>query len=492
MKKISIIGSGFSGLSSAAFLAKEGFDVTILEKNESVGGRARLFKEKGYSFDMGPSWYWMPEIFEKFFNEFDVKICDLYDLKQLDPGFKIIFKDKEINLPSSWKETCNLFEKHEKNGAKKLNEFMQDAQAKYSIGLEFLYNSPGLSFGELFSPKIIKNINKLQLLTSYRNHIKKYFTNPYLINILEFPVLFLGTSAKHTPALYSLMAYSGIKQGTFYPIGGFNKVIKSMEKVCLDLGVTILTNTEVKKINIKKSKAVSVSTNKSEVLSDFVVASADYAHVENKLLEKKHRNYSKEYWESKSFSPSSLLFYLGINKTLNNLDHHTLFFDEEIEQHSNEIYETPKWPSKPLFYTCCPSKTDPNVAPKGKENLFILIPIAAGLKDSESIREKYFKIIMKRLETYCNVDIQNHIEYKKSYCINDFVEDYNAFKGNAYGLANTLMQTANLKPKIINKKVKNIYYTGQLTVPGPGVPPSIISGQLVAEQIIKKINERNF
>ena len=486
MKKALVIGSGFSGLSSAAFLSKNGFEVTLVEKNKTVGGRARIFHEKGYSFDMGPSWYWMPEIFENFFNEFNLKIEDLYDLKQLDPGFKIVFKDQEINLPSSWNEICNLFDKYEENGADKLNKFMDDAQQKYSIGLDFLYNSPGVSIRELFNPQILKNINKLQLLTSYRNHIKKYFSNEYLINILEFPVLFLGTSAKHTPALYSLMAYSGIKQGTFYPIGGFNAVIKSMEKLCIDLGVKIITGNEVKKINIKNKKVVSVSTQNNEIETDYLIASADYAHVENQLLEKKYRNYSTEYWNKKNFSPSSLLFYLGVSKKLNKLDHHTLFFDEDIEQHSNDIYEKPIWPKKPLFYACCPAKTDPKVAPKDKENLFILVPIAAGLNDTEEIREEYFKIVMKRLEKYCGEKITEHIEYKKSYCVNDFITDYNAFKGNAYGLANTLMQTANLKPKIINKQLENMYYTGQLTVPGPGVPPSIISGQLVAEQIITK------
>ena len=486
MKKALVIGSGFSGLSSAAFLSKNGFEVTLVEKNKTVGGRARIFHEKGYSFDMGPSWYWMPEIFENFFNEFNLKIEDLYDLKQLDPGFKMVFKDKEINLPSSWNEICNLFDKYEENGADKLNKFMDDAQQKYSIGLDFLYNSPGVSIRELFNPQILKNINKLQLLTSYRNHIKKYFSNEYLINILEFPVLFLGTSAKHTPALYSLMAYSGIKQGTFYPIGGFNAVIKSMEKLCLNLGVKIITGNEVKKINIKNKKVVSVSTQNNEIETDYLIASADYAHVENQLLEKKYRNYSTEYWNKKNFSPSSLLFYLGVSKKLNKLDHHTLFFDEDIEQHSNDIYEKPIWPKKPLFYACCPAKTDPKVAPKDKENLFILVPIAAGLNDTEEIREEYFKIVMKRLEKFCGEKIIEHIEYKKSYCVNDFITDYNAFKGNAYGLANTLMQTANLKPKIINKQLENMYYTGQLTVPGPGVPPSIISGQLVAEQIITK------
>tara|TARA_B100001142_G_scaffold281834_1_gene293824 strand:- start:9464 stop:10930 length:1467 start_codon:yes stop_codon:yes gene_type:complete len=487
MKKVIVIGSGFSGLSTAAFLAKSGYNVTILEKNNTIGGRARLFKEKGYSFDMGPSWYWMPEIFENFFNDFDCEIETCYNLKKLDPGFKIVFKNEEIALPENWDDICSLFEKYEKDGAKKLKNFMKDAKQKYDIGLEFLYNSPGISISDLFAPSVLKNINKLHILSSYRKHIKKYFTSPYLINILEFPVLFLGTSAKSTPALYSLMAYSGIKQGTYYPMGGFNSVIKSMEKICLQHGVKILTDHEAIKINIVNSKAYSISTKEKEFKTDALVASADYAHVEEKLLDKKYRNYSSEYWNKKSFSPSCLLFYIGVSKKIPNLEHHTLFFDEDIEKFSNDIYQDQIWPDKPLFYTCCPSKTEPELAPKGKENLFILMPISSGLEDSNSIREHYFKIIMKRLEKFCNLDITKYIEFNRSYCIDDFKNDYNSYKGNAYGLANTLSQTANLKPKIINKKVPNLFYTGQLTVPGPGVPPALISGKIVAEYITKFI-----
>jgi phytoene desaturase len=487
MKKALVIGSGFSGLSAAAYLAKGGYSVIILEKNKTIGGRARLFKEKGYTFDMGPSWYWMPEIFENFFSDFDCKVEDYYDLKKLDPGFKIVFKNDELNLPADWADICDLFEEYEKDGAIKLNKFMEDANKKYDVGLDFLYNSPGVSIVDLFSPRILKNIGKLQILTSYRKHIKKYFKNPYLINILEFPVLFLGTSAKNIPALYSLMAYSGIKQGTYYPMGGFNKVIKSMEKICLNLGVEILTEQEVNKINISESKVHSVSTKNNQFRTDVLLASADYAHVEEKLLEKRYRNYSLKYWTKKSFSPSSLLFYIGVSKKIKNLEHHTLFFDENVEKFSNDIYTHQIWPEKPLFYTCCPSKTEPELAPNGKENLFVLMPIASGLNDSNSLRDKYFEIIMNRLEKFCNLDIRKNIDYIKSYCISDFMNDYNAYKGNAYGLANTLSQTANLKPKILNKKVSNLFYTGQLTVPGPGVPPSLISGKIVADYIIKYI-----
>ena len=488
MKKAIVIGSGFSGLSTAAFLAKSKVKVTVIEKNQKLGGRARMIKENGFSFDMGPSWYWMPDIFNNLFAEFNLQTDDFYQLIKLDPGFRIIFNSNEIDIPINFEETCAVFEHHEKGGAKKLKEFMKDAKHKYDIGINFIYNAPGISIMELFTKEILLNITNFELLTSYRKHIRKYFNNPHLISLLEFPVLFLGATADKMPALYSLMAYSAIKQGTFYPLGGFNQVIAALIKLCKDSGVEFLVNEPVTKINIENKKVTSITTSKQKSINtDFVIASADYAHVEKDLIDPQYKNYSKKYWEKRNFSPSSLIFYLGVNKKIKKLIHHNLFFDEDIEKCSKEIYDYKSWPKKPLFYVCCPSKTDQNVAPKGKENIFILMPIPIGVEDTERLREEYFTIILSRLEKYCNQQIISNIEYKRSYCIKDFQTDYNAYKGNAYGLANTLSQTANFKPKIINKKVSNLFYTGQLTVPGPGVPPSLISGKIVAEYITKVI-----
>ena len=485
MSKISIIGSGFSGLSAAAVLAEAGHQVDVFEKNDTIGGRARIFRQMGYTFDMGPSWYWMPDVFEKFFDRFDKNMEDYFDLIQLDPGFQIIFdKDNTLQIDAKWESICKLFESIEKGSSDKLNKFMKEAEFKYDFGINKLVYEPGLSLLELAKPEIFSNVFKLQMFTSYRKHVADHFSNPYLKSLLEFPVLFLGTAPSQTPALYSLMTYSGIKQGTYYPMGGFGKVIDAFADICKEKGVSFHTNENIEKINVNNNIAESLSTNKRIFKSDVILGSADYNHVDSQLLDKKYRNYSPNYWKKRTFSPSSLIFYLGINKKLDNLIHHNLFFDEDIEKHTDEIYDKPVWPKKPLFYACCPSKTDSSLAPEGKENVFLLMPIAPGLEDSESIREHYFDIMIKRLENYTGQEISQHIEYKRGYCINDFISDYNAYKGNAYGLANTLAQTANLKPKIINKKIKNLFYTGQLTVPGPGVPPSIISGQVVAKHII--------
>ncbi len=302
---------------------------------------------------------------------------------------------------------------------------------------------------------------------------RKTFTEPRLKALMEFPVLFLGAMPEDTPSLYSLMNYAGLKLGTWYPKGGFGKVIEAMMKVNIEQGVSFHFNAPIDKIVVEKGRAVGLKLGDESRSYDAVVATADYHHVEADLLDSHHRNYSEEYWQKKTFAPSCLIFYLGIRKKIDALQHHTLFFEEDLATHSIEIYKKPGWPSKPLFYVCCPSKTDASVAPEGHENLFILMPLAPGLPDDETIREKYFDIILNRLQQHTGeTDLKSQIDYKRSYCISDFVADYNSYKGNAYGLANTLRQTAILKPKIRNKKIRNLFYAGQLTVPGPGVPPS--------------------
>lgn len=484
--KIAVIGSGFAGLSTAAYLAKNGYEVDVFEKNDQIGGRARQLETQDYVFDMGPSWYWMPEVFEKFFNDFGYEASDFYDLKLLDPSFSVIFEQNNaLNIPSNYTDLGLLFESIEPGSSLKLNAFMQEAEYKYKVGMEKLVYKPGLSILEFADLDLIKGIFKLQVFTSFSKHVRKYFKNPKLVALMEFPVLFLGATPEDTPALYSLMNYAGLKLGTWYPIGGFGEVIKGMKKVCERLGVKFHLEEEVDQIHVEHNKAKALITVKQNKNFDGVVATGDYHHMEQKLLAAPYRNYTSDYWDSRVLAPSCLIFYLGIKTRVKRLQHHNLFFDEDLKAHAVEIYKDPQWPSKPLFYTCCPSKTDASVAPEGNENLFLLIPLAPDLEDSEEKREQYFNIIMDRLESYCDQDIRSSIDYKKSYCVKDFIADYHSFKGNAYGLANTLMQTANLKPSIRNKKVKNLFYAGQLTVPGPGVPPSIISGRVAADQVIK-------
>lgn len=492
MRKIAVIGSGFSGLSAAAYLAAAGNEVHVFEKNAHGGGRARqLTTESGYVFDMGPSWYWMPDVFEKFFSDFGFSVSDFYNLKLLNPSFDIVFdKNDKMSVPENYAQLCDLFESIEPGSSVKLSKFMAEAEYKYKTGIDNIVYKPGLSVTEFIDLDLIKGAFRLQVFSSFSKHVRSYFKHPKLIALMEFPVLFLGAMPSETPALYSLMNYAGLKIGTYYPMGGFGKVIEGMTEVAKRNGVIFHYNSAVEKIEIENNKAKNIVVNGLKIEFDAVVASADYHHVESKLLSVEYRNYSDAYWEKKTFAPSCLIFYLGVNKRIKSLEHHTLFFDEDLDLHSKEIYKDPQWPTKPLFYVCCPSKTDDGIAPAGHENLFLLMPIATGLNDTETLREKYFEVMIDRLEKQTGQDIRSHIDYKKSYCVNDFILDYNSFKGNAYGLANTLRQTANLKPKIRNKKIKNLFYTGQLTVPGPGVPPSIISGKVAATQVLKYLNNK--
>lgn len=489
MTKIAIIGSGFSGLSAAAYMAAKGEEVHVFEKNSTPGGRARqLLTDNGYIFDMGPSWYWMPGVFEQFFNDFGFKVSDFYDLKLLDPSFHMVFKDNTLSIPADFESLCDLFENIEPGSAKKLVQFMEEAKYKYDVGMGNLSKMPGLSLMEFMNPELIKGVLRLQVFASFSKHVRQYFTNPKLIALMEFPILFLGAMPEDTPALYSLMNYAGLKLGTWYPMGGFGKIIEAMVKVGEINGVQFHFNAKVDKINVAGGIANSITVNGRKEFFDSFIASADYHHVEEKLLEAPYRNYSESYWDKKTLAPSSLIYYIGLNKRIGALNHHTLFFDEDLKQHSLEIYIDPKWPDKPLFYVCCPSKTDDTVAPQGHENLFLLMPIAPNLEDNEQLREQYFEVMVQRLEKHVGESIKAHIDYKKSYCVSDFIADYNSYKGNAYGLANTLRQTAILKPSIRNKRVKNLFYTGQLTVPGPGVPPSLISGKIVATQLLNQLN----
>jgi len=487
-KKINILGAGIAGLSAASFLAKEGYDVTILEKNETIGGRGRYFSENGFVFDMGPSWYWMPEVFENFYQKFGHTTADFYDLVRLDPSYRIFWKDQTFSdVPANLEQFYEWFESMEKDSSVALKKFLSEAQYKYEVGMNELVFKPSLKWSEFADMRIVKGLFKLNMTKSFSTYIRKYFKNPKILSVLEFPVLFLGAMPKDTPALYSLMNYADISLGTWYPMGGMHNIFGAFEKIAKEQGVKILTNQEVTEFDIVNNEIRKSKTKSDNFENDIVVSSADYHHTDRVLL-KDYANYSEEYWDKRKMAPSSLLFYVGVDKKIPNLQHHNLFFDEDFNQHAEEIYQNPQWPSAPLFYVSCPSKTDTSVAPEGKENLFFLIPLAPDLEDSEEKREAYFDLMINRIEKQTKTSFKDAISYKKSYCITDFKKDYHAYKGNAYGLANTLMQTAILTPSIKSKKVSNLYYTGQLTVPGPGVPPSIISGEVVAKEIIKQVN----
>lgn len=486
IKKVVIIGSGFSGLSAACFMAKAGWQVSVIEKHNLPGGRARKMEAEGFTFDMGPSWYWMPDVFERFFNQFSRTVADYYTLNRLNPSYRVYWPEGGVDIPADYAALKQWFESIEEGSSEKLDAFLNEAAYKYKTGIQKLVLKPALSLTEFIDWDVIKGIFKLDLFRSIKKHVAAYFKDERLQELMEFPVLFLGALPENTPALYSLMNYADIVGGTWFPQGGMYSVVEAMYKLANELGVRFHFNASVTRISIEKRLVKQVITSSGNFEADVVIGSADYHHIENDLLQPECRSYTDEYWNSRVMAPGCLIYYVGLNKKLENIRHHMLFFDAPFKAHAEKIYVTKAWPDEPLFYVSVTTATDESLAPEGCENLFFLVPVAPGLtNDDEDLREHYFTKIVARMEKHLGQSITGNIIYKKSYAHSNFVSDYNSFKGNAYGLANTLQQTAILKPSIKSKKVKNLYYTGQLTVPGPGVPPSLISGEVVAGQVLK-------
>ena len=483
-KNVIIIGSGFSSLSAACYLAKNGYKVTVFEKNSSLGGRARQFKKKGFTFDMGPSWYWMPDVFEKFFSDFNKRRSDYFELKKLNPAYKVFFgKNDFISIEDSMKKIKKAFEKEEAGSSVILENFINEAKSNYELAVKkMLYEMPGVSPIELVNTKTIRKV--YSFITNIRKEVRKKFKSDRLRLILEFPVLFLGAKASNTPGFYNFMNFADFGLGTWQSKNGFFDVVTAMIKLGKSLGVDYKTNMSIDSFVINKNMIQGVNVKGKVFSCNLILSGADYAHTES-LLPTIYRQYSQKYWKKRTWAPSSLLFYVGFDTKIPVIEHHNLFFDTDFDKHAHDIYDNPKWPNEPLFYANFTSKTFGKTAPDGCENGFFLIPVATDLEDTEEIRDHYFDIVISRLEKHIDKKIKKNIIFKESFCINDFKNEYNSYGGNAYGLANTLFQTAFLRPNLRSSKVKNLYFSGQLTVPGPGVPPAIVSGQLVSDLIIK-------
>jgi phytoene desaturase len=482
-KRIIIIGSGFSSLAASCYLAKAGYNVQLLEKNVQFGGRARRMVTNGFTFDMGPTFYWMPDVFENFFRDFGKETKDYYSLKKLNPAYKVYFKkDDSISISDSWEDIKNIFEKIEPGSEKSLTKFMGKAADNYKIAIGDLVYKPGERITEIITPATIFKIK--DFFRSIKSQVGQYVKSPKLRKIMEFPVLFLGAKPSKTPSFYNFMNYADFKLGTWHPLGGMYRVVEALVDLASQLGVELIPNAPVTGIRTQNDKVVGVEVANNFYSCDILLSGADYHHTET-LLPSRLRQYNSRYWDKKTFAPSTLLFFIGFSKKLKNIAHHTLFFDTDFEAHSEAIYDTKKWMDDPLFYCSFPSLTDDNYAPSNKECATVLIPIAPGIEDTPEIRKKYFSKILQRIETITDQELLPYIEFKESYCVNDFMTDYNSYKGNAYGLANTLFQTHIFRPRLHSKKIDNLFFCGQLTLPGPGVPPALISGKIVSDLIIK-------
>ena len=484
-----VIGAGFAGLSAASYLARGGARVTLLERHRQAGGRARTFSAEGFRFDMGPSWYWMPDVFERYFADFGTSVAEQYELVRLDPSYRVVFGERDVlDVPAELERLYAMVEAIEPGAAQRLRRFLAEAAYKYEVGMSEFVEKPGHSLGEFADVRVARAALRLHMLRDMAAYVDRDFRDDRLRQVLKFPVLFLGATPANTPALYSLMNYADLVLGTWYPMGGMHRMVEAMVRVAEGQGVELRYGSAVERVATAGGRVVGVETAGGFLAADAVVGAADYHHVEQHLLAPEDRQYTEDYWDRRTMAPSSLLYYLGVRGRLPGIKHHTLFFDRAFERHAEEIYEAPQWPSDPLFYVCAPSVTDATVAPPGCENLFVLIPTAPGLGgDTEALRERYFDRVMDRYERHVGADVRGRIVYKRTFAERDFGSEYNAYKGNAYGLANTLRQTAFLKPKLRSARVGGLYYAGQLTTPGPGVPPSLVSGRVVARELLRDL-----
>lgn len=487
MKKVLIIGAGIGGMSSAALFAKDGYDVTVVEKNNTFGGRGITYSNKEFMFDMGPSWYLMPEVFERFFGKFGKKSSDFFKLIKLEPYYRVFFEDDgKIDVPSNLKEIYSLFDTFEENGGEKLKKYLEKAKYKYDIAMDkFLYKEYN-SIIDFFNPQILIEGTKLHLFSSIDSYAKKYFSSEKARKILEYSMVFLGGSPSNTPALYSIMSHVDLNLGVWYPYGGIWKLMEAIYLLGKENGVKYIFDNEVTEIIVSNGKATGVKTKNGKISADIVIADADYPHVEMDLLDEKNRTYNEKYWEKKVIAPSSLLIYLGLKGRINGLKHHNLFLAKNWNEHFDSIFKNHNsWPDNPSYYVGCPSKTDDTVAPNGCENIFVLVPVAAGLKDDDKIREEYFNKTISHMEKTLGENIFDKIIEKRIFSHRDFSLYYNAYKGTALGMAHTLFQTAVFRPKHKSKKVSNLYYVGHFTHPGVGMPMAMISAEIVHGEILK-------
>ena len=485
---VSVIGSGIAGLVAAAAMAKQGYSVNVFEKNQLPGGRVRQIVQDRFIFDMGPSWYWMPDVIEELYQQFGHSSSDFYELVRLNPSYTVFWSnDDPLRVPTNVEMLQPWMEKREPGSFDNLRRFLKEAQIKYQLGMGDFARRGQFRLTDFMDYSLVRNALRLDMFTTMHKHLTHFFNDPQIINLLSFPVLFLGGTAKQIPALYSLMNYADLELGTWYPMGGMYKIIDAWTSIAKELGVRFHFNEEVQGIGIHQDHVSFLSTKNGNVRTDALIAAGDYHHVEQNLLPAKWRVYTESYWKKRTLAPSSLLYYVGVKGKIPGLTHHNLFFDEDLDRHAEVIYNQPAWPEKPLFYACCPSKTDSSVAPDDHENLFLLIPIAPGLSDDEQIHEHYFQLVMDRMERHVGQNIRDRIVYRSSFGVRDFQREYHSYRGNAYGLANTLKQTAFLKPSMRHRKITNLMYAGQLTMPGPGLPPSMISGHMAAEMLTKSL-----
>ncbi|MBK7934041.1 MAG: phytoene desaturase [Pyrinomonadaceae bacterium] len=486
-QKVIIIGAGIGGLGTAGLFAKKGYDVTVFEKNENLGGRANIFESGGFKFDMGPSWYLAPDLFEHFFNLMGERVEDHLDLKRLGPSYRIFFrKDSDrLDIHSDIEIDAATFEAIEPGAGEKLRQYLAQSEYQYEVATQhFMYKNYDTIF-DFLNKRVATEGQKLSVFSKMHTFVSRFFKSQKLRQVMEYTMVFLGTSPYEAPALYNLMSHMDFNQGVFYPQGGFYGLIKALANMAEKNGAKLYANSPVAEILVENGVAKGVRLENGEVHdADIVISNADMAFTEMKMLAPKWQTHKERYWNKRVMAPSAFIMYLGVSEKLPSLVHHNLLFSEDWRKNFDDIYKHPNLPQEPSLYVCAPSVTDPSVAPEGKENLFVLVPIASDLTITELEKEAYADRVLSLMETEMNLpNLREKLEYERIYTVENFSADYNAFKGSALGLAHNLMQTAIFRPKNYSKKVKGLYYVGAGVNPGIGTQICLISAELAFKRV---------
>ncbi|KZX47778.1 carotenoid 3,4-desaturase [Haloarcula sp. KBTZ06] len=486
---VTVVGGGIGGLSAACYLADAGADVSLLEKNEQLGGRASRLEVDGFRFDMGPSWYLMPDVFERFFAYFGKEPRDYYDLQGLDPHYRVFFKDgDQIDVTGDNDQMAQKFEEYEPGAGEAFRDYLATSERHYETAMnKFVYEDRSELRDWIDLDVMTAAPVGLQLIGTMQSHVEDYFEHPKLQQIMQYTLVFLGGSPRTTPALYNMMSHVDFNLGVYYPDGGVGAVVDGLVELGEELGVTYETDAEVDEISRRKDGFLVETVHGDTTHPDEVVVNADYGHAERELLPDHERQYDDDYWDDKTYAPSAFLMYMGVEGDVEPLKHHTLVLPTDWDPHFDDIFDEPAWPDDPAYYLCVPSKTDDTVAPDGHSNLFVLVPIAPGLHDGDEIREEYREKVLADIADNTGVDLRDRIVYEKQFAVSDFGERYNATEGTALGLAHTLRQTALLRPNNRSSAVDGLYFTGSFTTPGIGVPMCLISGEHTAEALIEDI-----
>jgi len=479
-----VVGAGFGGLSTAASLADAGVDVQVLERHDRPGGHAGVLERDGFRFDTGPSWYLMPDVFERFFARFDREPTDYYELERLDPQYRVLWKDGDaVTIEPHRRNVHEVFESYEAGAGDALQRYLDRAERNYELAMNRVVYEGRERLRDFVDPDLLPLAPRLRLFGSVDDYVSRYVDHPKLKQLLEYTLVFLGGSPYDAPALYTIMSHVDLNGNVFYPDGGIAGVVDALADLCTELGVEIRTGVDVEAIG-GSAGAFELETTAGTFQSDVVVSNANPAHVERDLLAPEVVDRDPDYWDDRTYAPSALMLYLGVEGDLPALAHHSLVLPTDWEPHFDAMFEDPKWPEDPAYYLSVTSKTDDAVAPDGHHAVVVLVPIAPGLDDRPAVRERVRDKVLDDLAETVGVDLRDRIVVEESACVTEFAGRYRNPKGSALGLAHTLRQTGPFRPGH-RGPVDGLYYAGSYTAPGIGMPMCLVSGEHAADAVLE-------